>query len=175
MSRNWTAHSRSSVNRPRWGREEGPFRGGGRHAGSLIEAVIDTQVTPFRGHARRTRRTAGPAARLKALARSWDDMRDVVARYGCPVGTLSSELTKTGDGLGRSAARPMSVIVAWAEAQFREMGRPDARDLAGTFLAGIQGGALLASTLQDPGIMTRQVEHLERWIDAEEQQAGQPG
>jgi AcrR family transcriptional regulator len=128
----------------------------------LIEAVIDAQVTQFGAMLGALGELPGPAARLKALARSWD-------------GTLSSELTKTGDGLGRSAARPMSVIVAWAEAQFCEMGRPGARDLAVTFLAGIQGGALLASTLQDPGIMTRQVEHLERWIEAEEQQAGQPG
>jgi len=106
-----------------------------------------------------------PQARLKALVRNWGDMRDEVARHGCPMGTLCSELDKLGGGAERDAAAVMARIIDWAEGQFRELGRRDARDLAVALFAGIQGAALLANTFRDPDILTRQGRHLERWID----------
>jgi hypothetical protein len=35
------------------------------------------------------------------------------------------------------------------------MGRRDARELAATLLAGVQGAALLTNTLRDPNILAR--------------------
>jgi hypothetical protein len=60
----------------------------------------------------------------------------------------------------------MARIIDWSEDQFRQLGRPDARDLALALFAGIQGAALLANTFRDPTILSRQSRHLERWIDA---------
>jgi AcrR family transcriptional regulator len=111
-------------------------------------------------------RSRTPQARLKALVRNWVDMRDVVARHGCPMGTLCTELDKSEDGLDRDAAQVMAIIIDWADDQFRQIGRPDARDLAVALFAGIQGAALLANTFRDPAILTRQARHLERWIDS---------
>ena len=132
----------------------------------LIGAVLDgyqeqaaTLIQEFERH-----RT--PAARLKALVRNWGDMREAVARHGCPMGTLCAELDKTEDGHDRDAAAVMALIVDWAESQFRLLGKRDARDLAMALFAGIQGAALLANTFRDPTILTRQTRHLEHWIDA---------
>jgi TetR/AcrR family transcriptional regulator, transcriptional repressor for nem operon len=111
-------------------------------------------------------RHRSPQARLKALVRNWADMRDEVARHGCPMGTLCAELDKLGGGAERDAAAVMARIIDWAEGQFRELGRRDARDLAVALFAGIQGAALLANTFRDPDILTRQGRHLERWIDS---------
>lgn len=111
-------------------------------------------------------RHRSPQARLKALVRSWADMRDEVARHGCPMGTLCAELDKLGGGAERDAAAVMARIIDWAEGQFRQLGRRDARDLAVGLFAGIQGAALLANTFRDPDILTRQGRHLERWIDS---------
>jgi TetR/AcrR family transcriptional repressor of nem operon len=111
-------------------------------------------------------RHRSPQARLKALARNWADMREEVARNGCPMGTLCAELDKAGGGVDRDAAEVMARIIDWAEEQFRQLGRRDARDLAVGLFAGVQGAALLASTFHDPTILTRQTRHLERWIDS---------
>jgi hypothetical protein len=92
-------------------------------------------------------------------------MRDLVARYGCPFGTLAAELDRREDGLDREAAMPIGLILDWAEEQFRQLGRRDARDLAIAFFSGVQGAALLANALRDPELMTGQARHLERWID----------
>ena len=110
-------------------------------------------------------RSRTPQARLKALVRNWADMRDLVVEHGCPMGSLCTELDKSENGIDREAARVMERIVDWAESQFRELGRQDARDLAVALFSGIQGAALLANTLRDPAILTRQTRHLERWID----------
>src|ERR671930_2567540 len=111
-------------------------------------------------------RSRTPQARLKALVRNWVDMRDAVVRHGCPMGTLCAELDKSDGGLDREAAEVMARIIDWSEAQFRQLGKPDARDLALALFAGIQGAALLANTFRDPTILSRQARHLERWIDS---------
>jgi TetR/AcrR family transcriptional regulator, transcriptional repressor for nem operon len=111
-------------------------------------------------------RHRSPQARLKALVRNWADMRDEVARYGCPMGTLCAELDKLDGGADRDAAAIMARIIDWAEDQFRQLGRRDARDLAVALFAGIQGAALLANTFRDADILNRQGRHLERWIDS---------
>jgi TetR/AcrR family transcriptional regulator, transcriptional repressor for nem operon len=132
----------------------------------LVRAVLegyqeqaDALVAAFERH-------RSPQARLKALVRNWADMRDEVARHGCPMGTLCSELDKLGGDAERDAAAVMARIIDWAEGQFRQLGRRDARDLAVALFAGIQGAALLANTFRDPDILTRQGRHLERWIDS---------
>ena len=93
-------------------------------------------------------------------------MAELVARYGCPFGTLTAELDRRDDGLDREAAAPFGLIIAWAEDQFRQLSRGDARDLAIHLLAGVQGAALLANAFRDAQLMTSQVRHLERWIDS---------
>jgi TetR/AcrR family transcriptional regulator, transcriptional repressor for nem operon len=132
----------------------------------LVRAVIDEQTARVHAMLGSLQSRRSPAARLKALAHQWVEMRDLVARYGCPFGTLAAELDRREDGLDRAAAKPINTILDWAEDQFRQLGRHDARDLAIALFGGVQGGALLANALRDPDLMTGQVRHLERWIDA---------
>jgi TetR/AcrR family transcriptional regulator, transcriptional repressor for nem operon len=131
----------------------------------LVRAVIDAQADQVEAMLRSLESRAEPAERLKALVRRWEQMRDLVARYGCPFGTLTAELDRRDDGLDVEAARPIRRILDWAEIQIRSLGHRDARKLATALFAGVQGGALLASALRDPKLMSGQVRHLERWID----------
>jgi AcrR family transcriptional regulator len=132
----------------------------------LVRAVIESRVEQVGAMLDSLQSRRSPAARLKALARQWVEMRDLIARYGCPFGTLAAELDRRDDGLDQEAAKPMSLILDWAEDQFRQLGRQDARELAVSLFSGVQGGALLANALRDPDLMTGQVRQLERWIDS---------
>jgi TetR/AcrR family transcriptional repressor of nem operon len=132
----------------------------------LVRAVIESRAGQVGAMLGSLQARRSPAARLKALAHQWVEMRDLVARYGCPFGTLAAELDRREDGLDREAAKLISLILDWAEDQFRQLGRRDARELAIAFFSGVQGGALLANALRDPDLMTGQVRHLERWIDS---------
>jgi TetR/AcrR family transcriptional regulator, transcriptional repressor for nem operon len=131
----------------------------------LVRAVIEARVAEARTLLAEFQREPDPVARLKALTREWAAMGESAARYGCPFGTLASELDRRDDGLDRAAAEPMAVIIDWAEARFRELGRDDARELAVTLFAGVQGGALLANAFRDPEVMTGRVRHLDEWLD----------
>ena len=132
----------------------------------LVGAVLDSYAAEAAQLIKTFERRQTPQTRLKALVRNWNDMRDIVARHGGPMGSLCSELDKSESGLDRKGAEVLSLIVDWAEGQFRQLGQPDARDLALALFSGIQGAALLANTFRDPEILSGQTRHLERWIDS---------
>jgi len=112
------------------------------------------------------RRHRGPKARLKALTGVLAAQQDLTAQYGCPYGTLTSELAKRDNGSDQLAAPLMQIPLSWAEQQFRAMGRRDAHDLAVELIAAYQGSTVLTSALGQPELMARQARRLERWIEA---------
>lgn len=107
-----------------------------------------------------------PQDRLKALIGGWVDERETAARFGCPSGTLATELDKRADGLDRELADVMRQLLDWIEGQFEAMGRVDARPLAVALLAAYQGISLLTNTFRDPELMVAEGERLARWIDS---------
>ena len=131
----------------------------------LVEAVIDARADEVRQLLASLDRRSSPRARLKGLARAWAANEDDIATSGCPIGTLCSELNKRDRGLDQRAATLLSTVADWVADQFRQLGRSDARELAISMLATVQGAAVLASSLSDPKIITSQIRRLERWID----------
>ena len=132
----------------------------------LVAAAIDGHAQDVHAVLRSLERHRTPQARLKALVRELMSQREQVADYGCPLGSLCSELDKRTDGLDHTCSKLLRLPVNWAEQQFRSMGRRDARDLAVALIASYQGIALLTNTFRDPELMTREGRRLERWIDA---------
>jgi len=110
-------------------------------------------------------RERSPKGRLKALMKEFAAQSELLARYGCPLGTLCSELDKR-DGEPSLAADLMRVPIEWAERQFRALGREDAYEQAIDLMAAYEGSALLANTLRDPGILTKAAERYNQWIDS---------
>jgi len=132
----------------------------------LVRAVVDDYIGVADAMVAELNRLRSPASRLKGLTRSWLEVADTVADHGCPVGGLCAELNRCDGPLSTAGVEILGRITTWAEAQFRELGRRDAADLAITLLSGIQGSALLANSFGDANIMTRQSRYLEKWIDS---------
>jgi AcrR family transcriptional regulator len=132
----------------------------------LVGAAIESYTREVRTLLESLERHRSPHGRLKALVRELTAQRELAAEYGCPLGSLCSELDKRADGLDRSCAALLHLPVDWAEQQFRQMGRRDARDLAVALIASYQGIALLTNTFRDPELMSREARRLERWIDS---------
>jgi TetR/AcrR family transcriptional regulator, transcriptional repressor for nem operon len=132
----------------------------------LIAAVIESRATELADLLKSLEQWPSPAVRLRSLARAWGDQSNRVAAHGCPVGSLAAELNKRDRGLDEQAARLLATLIEWARSQFHQMGRPDAQDLAVTLICGVQGAALLANSLRDPGLLSSQVRRLEGWIDS---------
>jgi TetR/AcrR family transcriptional repressor of nem operon len=132
----------------------------------LIAAAIGAHVELMSDAFGRLNTHRTPRSRLRAYIRLLTEQRELVASSGCPQGSLCSELDKRDDGLAGECAQLMAIPIDWAEQQFREMGRRDARELAVALVASYQGIALLTNTFRDPELMVREGRRLERWIDS---------
>jgi AcrR family transcriptional regulator len=132
----------------------------------LVQAAIDAHAHDIQTMLASFDRHRSPKARLKAFVRALTDQRELAAVYGCPQGTLCSELNKRDDGLERAYANLMQLPIDWAEQQFRSMGRRDARDLAVAMIAAYEGISLLTNTFREPELMVREARRLDRWIDS---------
>ena len=106
-----------------------------------------------------------PKGRLKALVGDFVSRSELIAEYGCPLGTLCSELDKRIAEPRLPAAELMRVPIEWAQTQFKSLGRQDSHELAVDLMAAYEGSALLANTLRDPKILTSAARRLDRWID----------
>jgi len=132
----------------------------------IVRAVIESHLLEAR--AMLAAIEAGeddPKARLKTLFGKFAEQGELIARYGCPHGSLCLELDKRADG-AEFAQALMREPVEWARRQFDAMGRADARDLAIQVIARYQGTALLTSTFRDPDLMTRETARVADWLDA---------
>jgi AcrR family transcriptional regulator len=132
----------------------------------LIDAAIEAHTHDVETMLTELGRHRTPRARLKAFVRAFAGQVDLVARYGCPLGTLCSELDKRDDTLDRDAASLFTLLIDWSEQQFGEMGARDPRDLAVALVAAYEGAALLTNTFRDPDLMRREARRLDRWIDS---------
>jgi AcrR family transcriptional regulator len=133
----------------------------------IIDAVVQSHLHVIRATLaaiEANHRT--PRARLKALVKMLAGERDAIAEYGCPQGSLCSEVNKRGSGSDHLAADLIRLPLTWAEEQFRLMGCRDSNERAVTLMATYQGAALLSNTLGDPALMLRESRRLGRWIDS---------
>jgi hypothetical protein len=66
--------------------------------------------------------------------------REIVAQFGCPMGTFCSELNKEGGVLAQKASGYYTDLLAWIETQFRDFcAKGEARGHALHLLSALQG------------------------------------
>lgn len=90
-----------------------------------------------------------------------------IRSFGCPVGTLFSELTKL-DHPGETGARGLfDLFRVWLRHRFQNMGcGKEADALALHILARSQGVATLANAYPDEDFLEREVAQMLAWLDA---------
>jgi TetR/AcrR family transcriptional repressor of nem operon len=133
----------------------------------IVDAVVEAHLQGMAAAYLSLDRHRTPKSRLKALTRLLVEQSDLIAQYGCPDGTLCSELEKqTTAGADHNAKRLVQVPLDWAEKQFLSMGRSDAHDLALKFIAAYHGAAVLTHALREPEILAREGRRLQAWIDS---------
>ncbi len=133
----------------------------------IIAAVIEAHVQQSRAAlAAISSRHRSPKSRLKALVGEFAGQREVIALFGCPQGSLCSELDKRPGRPDFALPELMRVPIEWAQEQFRALDRRDAHDLAVSLIASYEGSALLTNTFRDPDILAREARRLSRWIDS---------
>lgn len=134
----------------------------------ILDAVIDARLADTRAMLQRWE-TEGkdPADRIRSFIRILIANRDPIKRYGCPVGTLSSELAKLNHGAQPDVNRLFTLFRTWLRRQFVLLGRKaDADALAMHLLARSQGVATLANAFHDEKFIRREVKQMCDWLDS---------
>ncbi len=133
----------------------------------IWRAIIDLRSSRFEKRLKDWDRLDSPRDRLCAYVDLKIRNRDALARSGCPVGTLCSELRKRNDAVAKLSMVLFASALAWMEKQFRALGRGDeSRSLAIHLLSTTQGATVLAHTFHDPEVVVTEAEHLKEWIRA---------
>jgi TetR/AcrR family transcriptional regulator, transcriptional repressor for nem operon len=128
-------------------------------------AIVESRLSRFRKLLAEWNHLDSPKDRLCAYVQIKIKNRENLARDGCPVGTLCSELQKYGGPAATQSRLLFAEALTWMETQFRELGRAeDAKTLALHLLSATQGVSLLGHVFHDPSLITTEAERLKTWI-----------
>jgi len=131
------------------------------------EAIVAKRLDEFHSMRLRWEKSGDPKERLLAFVQMTVENRGALARRGCPIGSLCSELHKDGGELAEEATRPFVELLAWIETQFSTLGKGrEKKALALHLLSALQGVSLLANSFHDPDLVVLQTNHLKKWIRA---------
>jgi TetR/AcrR family transcriptional repressor of nem operon len=127
---------------------------------------VERRLEEFRAARAEWDRLSSPKERLLAFVGSVHANREQLARGGCPVGGLCSELHKEGGALAKKSATLFTEPIAWLQKQFRAAGHDkDSRELAMHLFSAFQGMAAVAHAVNDPDLVVMEVKRLKNWIN----------
>jgi TetR/AcrR family transcriptional regulator, transcriptional repressor for nem operon len=132
----------------------------------ILDAVIGARLAATTGMLVRWEEEGGhPRGRLLCFVGMLVGNRDKIVQYGCPVGTLCTEMAKLRHPSRDGANQLFVLFRTWLRRQFELLGRGgDADELAMHLLARSQGVATLANAFQDEGFIHKEVDAMRDWL-----------
>lgn len=108
-----------------------------------------------------------PAERIRSFIDILVANRAKIKLYGCPVGTLCTELAKLNHVSQAAANKLFMLFRTWLRRQFMLLGREaDADALAMHLLARSQGVATLANAFHDEKFIKQEVKQMYDWLSS---------
>lgn len=140
----------------------------------ILDAVIDKRLADREAMLASWDETAeDPAKRIACFIRIVIVNKTKIMAYGCPVGTLTSELAKLEHASKEKANQIMALFRDWLVRQFRELGcGSKSEDHALRVLGWSQGVATLAQAFRDEAYVQREVAGILAWLEAIAGEAG---
>ena len=137
-----------------------------RSKDEILDAVINARLASTRAMLEQWEiEGETPVDRVRSFIDILIANRADIKRYGCPVGTLCTELVKLGHTSQGEANKLFTLFRTWLRRQFTLLGREtDADTLAMHLLARSQGVATLASAFHDEKFIRQEVEEMCDWL-----------
>jgi len=135
----------------------------------ILAAVVDARLAEFKDMLKSCEQsTPEPLQRLHTLAQFPLQHEAQVLQYGCPIGSLSSELVKEQD-TEISQARLTAVfdlLKSWIAAQLNNLGQETrSDDIAKDMLAKMQGVIIIANVYKDSEFLNRGIKDIQSWLN----------
>ncbi len=136
-----------------------------RSKDALGSALVEKMDGDYRTMLQQWEKHADPRARVAAFIQLPIDNCRLLARSGCPIGSLCTELHKESGALTRSSTELFAQLLTWLEAQFRALGKAgESRRLAVHVLSVLQGASLLTHSFGDPQYIVSEAKRLQDWV-----------
>jgi len=134
----------------------------------ILDAVIQQRVSEYRSVLDQWERSySDPRERLHSFVQMVAMNKGDLTRYGCPIGTLNTELGKETFELQDAARALFDLFRDWLAEQFRLLGNArQARAHALHLLGRTEGISIMGHVYNDPALITAEVKILQQWIDA---------
>jgi len=133
----------------------------------ILNAVIRRRLSKTRGMLEQWERNEPPKSRIVSFIRILLTNKTKIMAFGCPVGTLTTELMKLDHVAQDRATDIFTLFRDWLADQFLSLGYGDkSTSLALHLLGRSQGIAVMASAYRDEGFLASEVAALEEWLDA---------
>ena len=130
----------------------------------LVAAVIEQRTEAIKAEARHWEENPDPRQRLLSLLDMQISMKDNIAKYGCPIGSMCQELDKERPPVANEADGLMNWVLKWITRQFKEMGLKQADQFGLQLMSALQGCGVVANALKDPKIIEWEITRLKAWI-----------
>lgn len=134
----------------------------------ILQAVIDYRLDSIRRLLADWEETIPePRERLKRFTQMIVISEEEIIEYGCPMGSLNTELGKAERELQQQARQMFDLFRDWLTRQFQALGmrKPRADQLALHLLGRGQGISVMAHVYHDPAYLKKEVSLLKQWID----------
>ncbi len=134
----------------------------------VLTAVIDYRVQQMRTMLEAwSKSIPTPLERLKRYAKIPLNERDNVSHFGCPMGSLNTELGKHQPQLQSISRIQFDVFREWLNQQFQALvPRQNSDNLSMHLLVRTQGLVVLAQVYADKALVEREVDSLYMWLDS---------
>lgn len=133
----------------------------------ILHSVIDLRLARTQTMLEQWEKLSpSPTERIKCYVKIVITNWNKIKQHGCPVGTLTTELTKI-DHLSQADARKIFRLFRnWLTAQFTSIGQgKNADDCAMRVLSWSQGVATLGNAFKDKKFVDREVSEMCLWVD----------
>ena len=134
----------------------------------ILEAVVESRVSIFRSMLEQCeKKSSDSRERLLMFCEMPLENIEQITHYGCPIGTLSSELAKDQvHEISRSKLTAVfDVLIDWCAEQFRTLGFDNhAKQYAMDLIAKMQGNTIVANVYNDSDFLKRATEDVKNWL-----------
>ena len=133
----------------------------------ILQAVIDRHLGDYGALlAQWDQECAEPKERLTRFVQMIVERKNEVIRYGCPIGSLNTELAKNQHESQQFSKALFDLFGDWLALQFAELGHAKNARLQALHLLGrAQGISVIAHVYGDAKLLVREVNALTAWVD----------
>ncbi len=134
----------------------------------ILDAVIEQRAGEFRAVLSAwDRALPDPRDRLRRFVQMVVSNREDLTRYGCPIGSLNTELGKETYTHKESARQLFDLFRDWLTVQFSALDDPQQAQVRAMHLLGrAEGISLMGHVYNDPDFIAAEMSIIEQWIDA---------